>query len=564
MYSLVCLLMIFSNLTSAAELKPTRYIGWIDLEEKNQRLAAVADVFVESSENYKEFPRIVASIRISLGGYNTHEYLTEKFHDLKYDYDTGNLTFLEEENSLALFTKLQSKGGRTLIAGSAIFRTSGLKGTVQLLEESDEPGDDLVASSAISAPRPFSESESLPFVDLFEGQYEGSCNGKRAAFQIQTVRKNNANSAASTGLEKAYEIGARLIFQESTICGPLEENQWCNRQNYHSGTYDFSTGKISFQSKQGAEFCLKNGTKLNCTFSIIDSSVPCTFEKKSMESKLRFFPRMFHLNPSKEQREPLPEPAPPENSNLSKALSGSYQGYLHNELNDTYLPVQFDINAYSSTDNPHNPNQMSIATTASFFLGGAFNGNAIVQQLSSRSFYLRPGFLLSGPSSDFIFQINTWRTGFISGVWHSKAFGKVGSFQLIKGVPAELPKAAKTVSNFDGEFIGSTKNTKQKIRFLFPRENASSSGNVLPLTGSYQSVVGNSPIRSIEGGTFDLITQRIGWWIKQDDSFAFGVGSFQTSDQLDVFWPSLPIFGTIVPSFEARTFLRKSELNHAQ
>lgn len=534
-----------------AELKHGRYIGWIELEEKKERLAVVAEFYLESPEDFTQFPRLNAAFRVSLGGYNTHEYLTETFHDLKYDFNHGGLTFDEAGNDLLMTTEVGSQGGRAKIMGDVFVRSSAVNGKIELLQESDEPGDDLFEAVLPTAAQ-------LPFASLLEGQYEGVCNGKNAAFQIQTVRGLESESNnQSPGLERHYGINGRLVYKNDTLCGELPKGMWCSRQHFKNGSFNFFTGLLTFESKQGSEECTLRGSELTCRLRVFTDTVECRLKKPKVTQPARFSPRGFFLRPSKEQSQALPEPEPPRNQSLTQALKGRFHGYLHNESNNTYVPLRLDVIPFSSTENPHNPNQMNVSATASFFLGRDFSGPFTTQRFDPRSFYLRPGFMLSGPDSDSFLNVTTWKTGFISGTWISKAYGRVGTFQLVKGEAAPLPANAKAVRSFAGEFKGFFGSLEQWIRFLFPTQPNRAKEQVIPFTGSYQSIVGNTPVRLIEGGAFDPFTGRLGWFISNDDAVTFGSGLIDENGNAQLFWPPQPIVGTVTRSFDYVKFQRR-------
>lgn len=532
-----------------AELKHGRYIGWIELEEKKERLAVVADIFLESPEDFTKFPRLNASFRVSLGGYNTHEYFTENFHDLKYDFDFGNLTFDEEGNDLLMTTLVSSAGGRAKITGDVFVRSSALHGKLELLEESDEPGDDFVGASL--------PSSSLPFSSLLEGQYEGACNGKPAAFQVQTVRGLDNAGEKSNGLERHYGINGRLVFRDDPLCGKLGPGLWCSRQHFKNGSFNFYSGRLNFDSKQGAESCELKGSELSCRLRVFTETIECRLKKPAASSPARFASRRFHLSPSSDQMRALPEPEPPRNQGLATALRGRFHGYLHNESNDTYMPVRLDVIPFSSTENPHNPNQMMISATVSFFLGRDFSGPFVTQRFDHRSFYLRPGFMLSGPTADSSLNVTGWRSGYLQGTWISRAFGKVGTFQLVKGEAAALPASARAVRSFAGEFEGRYLNLDQWIRFQFPSQPNGLREQTIPFSGSWQSIVGNTPVRLIEGGSFDPFTGRLGWFQTKDEAVSFGSGRIDENGDALLFVPPFPIVGTVTRSFEHQKFQRK-------
>lgn len=556
----LCLALTISTLAMAqfpnsrGELKPGRYIGWITLDGRNERIAAVADFFLESPEDLRNFPRLVANLRLSLGGYNSHEYITETFKDLKYDFDNGNLTFNESERDLLMTTKIYQQGGRAKVVGQVFVRSSATTGSVELLEESDEPGDDENIT-------PLSPSENGPFIPLLDGQYEGDCNGNGAAFQVQTVRGLQADEVASrgSGLERHYGITARLAFKNDSFCGDLPSDRWCTKLHFKKGSYNFYLGKLNLQGEQSSEECRIKSGEITCRIRTFREVLACKFTKKQdVAESPRFFTRRFSVFPTEEQNQDLPPPAPPLNEALSTALRGSFFGYVHNETNDVYFPVRLDIFPYSSTDNPHNPNQMMISSTASIYLGGASSESIVTQRYEPCSFYIRPGFTLSGPDADSFISINEWKMGYIRGVWQSHEFGKVGTVQLVKGALPTLPKEAKVLPSFAGEFKRTLHRSQisQWIRFIFPAQPNDLNDHLIRFSGSYQAAVGTTPIRDIERGTFDPYTGRIGWLILKDDASTFGSGYIDT-EAARLFFPPSPIFGVVANSYIYERFERE-------
>lgn len=537
------------------ELKPGRYIGSIKLDGRNEKIAVVAEFFLESPEDLRNFPRLVASFRLGLGGYSSHEYLTETFKDLKYDFDNGNLTFNEPDRDLLMTTKIYQEGGRAKILGQVFVRSSAATGAVELLEESDEPGDD-----EPPAPPTRPGDGATPFIPLLDGQYEGDCNGKRAALQIQTVRGLQANEAESTsaGLERHYGITARLAFKNDGLCGELPSDRWCTRHQFKSGSYNFYLGKLNLTGEQSSEECRVKSGEITCRIRTFRESLACKLSKRqNAAEEARFFTRRYNLFPTDEQNGELPPPAPPLNEALSAALKGAFFGYVHNERNDVYFPVRLDVFPYSSTDNPHNPNQMMVSTTASVYLGGTGLESAVTQRYEPRSFYLRPGFTLSGPDADSYISIVEWKKGYVRGVWHSHAFGRVGTVQLVKGAPPNLPREAKLLPSFAGEFTRTIPRNRisQWIRFIFPAQPNDLKDQLIRFSGSYQAAVGTTPIRDIERGTFDPYTGRIGWLIAKDDMSTAGSGYIDPGAAF-LFFPPSPTFGVVTNSYVYERFER--------
>ena len=552
---------------AGGELKHGRYIGWIKLDDRNERIAAVVEFYLESPEDLTKFPRLNASLRLSLGGYNTHEYLTETFEDLKYDFDNGVLTFDEPKNDLILTTEVLKEGGSTKIVGQVFVRSSSVSGSVELIQESDEPGDDSEMVAHGSSSR-LATRESSPFIPMLDGQYEGECDGRSAAFQVQTVRglrTGRQEESEGNGLERYFGVTARLAFKKDVLCGDLAPGQWCTRFSFSGGYYNFYLGKLVFQGARTTEECdLKQGN-LTCRIRVFDKTMSCQLKKKGMTVKpATFFPRRFHVVPTENQRQELPAPQPPRNEKLSSALRGKFLGYLHNETNDTYMVIRLNVVPYSSTDNPHNPNQMMISSIGSAHLGGSVAGPYMTQRYEARSFYVRPGFTLSGPNTDSFISITEWKQGYIRGEWHSHAFGRVGTVQLVKGELPTISADASVVQSFSGEFEGtvSPKNSSRLprwLRFVFPSQPNDLKEHMIQFSGSYQSIVGNTPVRDIERGAFDPYTGRFGWRISMADSTTFSSGTVNRFGDILMYWPPAPMSGVLTNDYAFEQFMRKKK-----
>ena len=552
--SLICIY----EFSFAGELKQGKYTGWIQLEGSLNKIALTADFFQESSEDFTKFPKLKAIVKMNFGGFGSHEYMTEVYKDLKYDFDNSVLTWDETENDLMMSTTVQSIGGKATITGSVFVRSSALTGSLFLKEVSDEPDDDEPSPKVTEVP-----SES--FFPKLDGQYEGVCDQKPAVFQVQTVRglksdKNNETEINNRGLDRYYGITGRIGFKNDQLCGDVG-SAWCSRFHFSSGSYNLFLGKISLLGGYSSEECISTGNTWECSIRTSNKTVRCQFKKQTEKSKSAFFfPRKFQLQPNQDQLKELPPPSPPTNRDLSNSLKGRFQGFIHNETNDTYLPLRIDVIPFSTTENPHNPNQIMISTTASIFLGSTHSGSFFIQRFEPRSFYLRPGFVLAGPNTDSFFVINDWKQGFIRGDWYSKAFGKVGTVQLVKGSQVMFESGHSAVANFAGEYertlsltIPGTKeksSIKQWLRFIFPTQPTDIKEHVIKFTGTYQSIVGNTAIREIDKGTFDPYSGHIGWML----SSTFSSGTIKKDGSLQMFWPSLPLVGVMFQSYEEGQF----------
>ena len=534
---------------TAAELKPGRYTGWLHLPGQKKKFATVADFYIESPENFKEFPKMIGVFKISLGGYNSTEYTTQTFKNIRPDYDNGGMTFDEHQNDLLMTATVVRQGSRSLLKAQVTVRSTGQRGNLELLEESDEPGDEV---------EPNDNSGTLGFQPTLDGEHVGQCNNKSAVLQIHTVRGLglDVSTILTSGLHKNYGITARIGYRPDSLCGPMDTAEWCMRNHYQHVEYNYFTGQLILKGQAGNDTCVAHDTNITCKIRNFSQTDECRFSIKNRSlEQTGFFRRKFNLNASSEEMKVLPSTAPPRNLDLTQALAGDFSGYIHNETTDEYLPVMLSVTPFSSTDNPHNPNQMMVSTSLLMFLDGQLKSPFVVQRFDSRSFYLRPGFVLSQEDSDGFLQVQDWRTGFIRGVWHSHSFGRVGTIQLKKGEFTQLPMNAKILKSPFHEFQkrDSGGNT-QWIRFLAPDLSQKLGDSALDFLGSYQLIQGNTPVREIKTVKFDLYTGALGWRLSRNEVNTLGTARLNTQGNLEVFWPPIPLQGVIGRSYKYLEF----------
>jgi hypothetical protein len=546
--------------TAGGELKQGRYIGYVKLDDRQEKLALVADFYLESPEDFREFPRLNAMFKFSLGGYNTHEYFTEIFEDIKYDFDNGVLALDEGSNDFLMTAEVHTEEPDTFIMGQVFIRSSATSGTLYLRYQ--QPG---TTGTIPDSGNP----DTSPFIPTLDGEYTGRCGAEAAMVQIQTSRglAFDADSDRKIGFDKNYRIVARFGRKSEDVCGHQENSRtpWCTQHNFESATVNLFAGKILLQSERRSEECRFKQGKLSCTIFIRDGVRNCEFSKRHMSSKpATYFLREFNVLPTPEQRRELPPAAPPGNTDLTAALRGNFTGYLHNEATNTYQIVRLNVMPYSSTNNPHNPNQMMVNTTGVSYLGKTAGENFNTHRYSPRSFYIRPGFTLNGISADSFINIVEWRRGLLRGVWYSHSFGRVGTVQLIKGneVPA-ISSRATLVPSFVGQFTGpdgggDSGSSSRWFNLIFPAQPGNLVDSLFHFTGSFQSIVDISPIEGITEGVYDPYSEKIAWLFARGGVTTLISGQVSSDRNIKLFWPPAPdVFGTLTSTYTLGDF-RKS------
>jgi hypothetical protein len=494
---------------------------------------------------------------MTLGGFNTHEYVTEIFENVRYDFDNGVLTLDDPKNDLVITSELKEQRGQVHIIGDVFIRSAAIFGKIDLLYESDEPDEGRA---------PISREENS-FIPSLDGQYEGFCGGERSVLQLQTVRGLKTvwqGEGEASSLSRYYGISARVGVQSSTMCGNLPVGLWCSLFNYGGGSYNAYQGKLLLKGPSATDECGVRRDKIKCEIRRTGWNKTCEFKKvKSKIKEVKFFSRGFNTDPTAEQSKELPAANPPKNIELSNAVRGTFAGYLHNETNNTYQVLRLNVMPFNFSDNPHNPNQMMITSSLSLHLGKDASGPYITQRFEPRSFYIRPGFTLNGPNTDSFINISEWKNGFIRGTLYSHAFGKVGTVQLIKGVPSAPPAGVEMLRNFVGDYegpIGSdgVSANMRWFRFLFPAQPNDLTDNLIRFSGSYSPLVDVMAVRNIDRGTFDPYTGVFGWIIEKEGSATFSNGQIDKANNVAMYWPPAPdIFGAFMTDYAPETFKRK-------
>ncbi len=538
----------------SAKLQQGRYTGYIKIEDQTQKFALQADFFLESPEDLTLFPRLNTILKISLGGYNTTEYVTQVFKNVRYDFDNNVLTLDEPSNDLVISAQVHSMNGRTHIEGNVWVRSAAKNGKLILESESDEPGEFTRLS--------ITNEDDVPFTPILSGQYRGQCEGNKAVFQIQTTRGLRNQDSRDGKFLFDYEIVAYLGYWRKNA-QPSDKRPWSVYSSYAGGIYNFFIGKLLFlgPSTTGIECNLVNG-KLKCNYQSRDGKVPCEFElEKKTIQQAKKYPRLFHLNPTNDQLKELPAPSPPKNAELTKVLGGHFVGYLHHEAYDRYQPVAIHVVPSSSTDNPHNPNNIFVSTTSVLYFGKAPSDLFISQRYEPRSFYLRPGFTLSAPGTDSFIVIEDWKSGFIRGSWYSNGFGRVGTIELIKEATLILPASAKIVQPWQGEFRGVASIVGEKIyrwfSVIFPNQPAEKIDSTVLYVGSYMNGTTIGMIKPMERGRYDPYTGALGWLFSENNGIGMVSGLVEDDGTLSMYWPPSPnMFSATMSDYKLENFKR--------
>ncbi len=554
------------NLTGN-QLPHGRYVGYMKIDGRDERLALQADFFLESPEDQTRFPQLEAIVKIGLGGYHTPEYISYVYKNIRTDFDRGTLIFDEPASDLVFNGKVESGEGYARIEGKIWMRSSAIGGKLVLDLVSDEPGDE-------PERRPDPDLK-LPLAPLLDGQYEGKCDKQTAVFQVQTARALRTQEVGEGAKPMFdYEVVARLGYRNkpSAVAGA---QPWSAQGSFAGGSYDPFRGKFVFLGPSSTTIeCVRSGGRLACTYRIPQTRVRCQFERLDNEiHKPATFPRRFHVTASDEQLKPLPLPGSVKDEALAELLDGHYHGFLHHESSDRYQSAALRVMASVSTENPHNPNKVFVSTTSVLHFGAPTEGHFVSHRYEPRSFYIRPGFALNAPGTDSFIMITDWSSGFIRGVWYSQAYGRVGTIEFVKGTVPTLASEARVMRSWRGDFAGSvvlghidpTKPGQKLERWfsvVMPNQPAERLSSTVSFVGSFQSLVGLTKIEAIERGAFDPYTGTIAWSFKFSEGLTIVSGNLSADGSLSMHWPPNPnVFPAQMSDYKSGVFRRNSDFN---
>ncbi len=549
------------------EIKKGKWIGYLKPDDSRDAIALTLDVYLVKPDDIDESPRLTLLFKLGLGGYLSSEYETESFEALEYDWEQGLLVLDNPRNEMVINAFVYSSP-RTQMEGKVYLRSAATTATLFLEWQTDEPEED--------GP-PTSPREKLALAPSLTGQYEGMCGTEKAVLQLETAKGLTLELPfPTTGLHHYKITGVMGV--ENGLCprvNPPNLPQWCVDHAFSSGSYDFFQRKLYLSGMLETDECTREGEDLTCRMRLLPKGgektdlveETCKFHKvRHTIANFTASLRRFHVAATAEQRKELPPPVLPLSKDLVAAANGTFFGFLHNEYLDRYQPLRLIVNTTTSTEFQHNPNNVFVSVSAVLNFGSDLSGDFSPQQFDKRSLYLVPGYTLNSEESDTFLQVTEWKKGFISGEWYSRAFGRVGTFEVVKGngLPVIAPEA-RFVDSIAGHFRGPgekdpTLKDYWDLRLVVPKQPRSPLRSYVVFQGNTQLFAGGVswPIRKILGGAYDFYTGAIAFMT--DDNGApeskLVNGIVDGPSKMRLFWPNERSWAVGVFDYELGTHLR--------
>jgi len=101
-----------------------------------QKIPTVIDFYIVQPEDIREFPTLNANVRMSFGGYNTREYISEVTEDIHYNYDNGGMSIDSPNNDLVITAAVHHMQ-KLYILGDVWIQSAGVAGKLKVEFETD-------------------------------------------------------------------------------------------------------------------------------------------------------------------------------------------------------------------------------------------------------------------------------------------------------------------------------------------------------------------------------------------------------------------------------------------
>ncbi len=546
---LAALLLICTNTAGAAQLNYGKYFGTIQMDGQTESIAVSLDANVVQLNDPATYPALDVIVRANLGGYLSPEYIGFHYYDPTFNFEKGILQLTNPQENLTATLQITNNDKETILEGQVNDRLTNAKGKMRVV-------------MTLFGGKP--EMPKEPLVPLLAGEYVGSCGPDLARLQIETGR-GIGPSVPGNALSE-YSITGRLGYKNGPLCNPArtEGYEYCSLYPYSTGAYSPFAQRLKMQGPLGTIDCTKSKDELKCEVTGNSKKGSCVLKKKSTAATAPVvYPATFTIDVPSGLKEPLPDPLPPGNEALLSSLNGTFYGLLHYENRDLYHWMEMGIVATTSTENQHNENQIDIEPTILLRLGAGIDSSpALSLSFSQRVFWLSPGFALKSESSDYSAVIEEWKMGYVSGVMYSRSYGRIGTFEMIKGSRPKIPSSLVLMPDLTGDYQGPKdaphpmKKDVWSISIEIPNQNPAPDQTGVPLLGHY---VGPGVVSNFDASSFDLNTGALSFLIKKSAGDRIVRGEVNLNKNLKLFWPVGPTLGAPMFPYGAYSYAPKSK-----
>lgn len=452
-----------------------RLVGTFQNERIKKEQLAILDFIV--SRDLENELELSAILTLHFGGFDTGDYVSHFFENVRYVLKTNQLVFADSGEPLRLLSTefSASKGIKADVYAPGL----GKVGTLSL-------GKDGKA-------RP-----KLPIVPKVFGHYEGTCEGPYTHRAIQLYPYRESSGDAGLGNPFAsYKLKGHLLTEFSWSPPTLRTHRIIE-----AGSYDFFTGEMELDRKPDPPIKCKVTDAIQCG--------SCTFILPATHAK-EFAPRQA-------------VPAFVDDGKRQLLKGGFYRGYVHHEYLDQYQRVELDLRV-----TPTDKSTLLFATGTMLFGEGGDETIPFLFEETSYPSPLAPVVVLKSArrGTDPVIQLWSPGDGKLRGVWFSRQFGRVGTVELSNSAMPVLSDGAKVFKKISGKY--KSKNISDWRVEIDVRKAATFPSPFYP-NGFRGWFYKKAPIPPPEylrfpiiGGAFDFFTGRIAFEV---DFSNFGKGAW--------------------------------------
>lgn len=512
------LILCFSLPVQSTEfvLKPGRYAGFVYLKHTGFKIPATLDTLFIPRGN-DQAPKLAAFLKLSFGGFRSHEYLTHTFFIKDYDWSSHEMVLDAVATGLTHDITLDAEintNGTEIHGLLTSIRGDVRDAEARLLYLS--PGN---LNEGPKEGTQFENEEvaklypNIPIYPALTGSYENNTCGSTHRIQME-LTKGSGISARSPISFDGYTLSGRVI---GGIPGSEFKNDILTTlSSPNKVQYDFYNARIAFSSADlGA--CVRTANSIDCgqcSFTALPEKIPGSKNATDCGTSILPLPK-----PQEASKTGQTQP-----DTLSSKLKGKrYTGSIHFEERNTQHPFTIDINVAGKPQaGDLTVGARTIVLTPKIYIELSSDPSKSERfiPINLDPVDLNHGTypLVATSSVGDMLQITQWTENEVLGVFYSGVFGRVGTFRVFRDglVPLDLNLELPVSGTYLGKPESLVKNDWGQSQINF-RWMVAPPGSGLPyfLGGSY-TLLWNVPLAldfknvlsgaEIESSRFDPFT----------------------------------------------------------
>lgn len=428
---------------------------------------------------------ITAVLKLQFGMRSMGEYVSYVFDSVKYNVLSQTLSFDQPDEGLTIVV--------------AKFKDGHIEGNVRAPFLADD-------SATLILDQKEKVETKYPLLRELTGTYVG----KDRILQLQAFRSPQERQDFGSSPFAENEIRGHLGRVNSNLGGLILDSV------FTEGSYDFFNGRMILFGNMESINCAVDSDTLVCEEEIYKRLDETNRSEEAVSSPFW----------EKELREDMAHA-----SSAPADLSGQYWGYVHHESLNQYQIAGLNIVALPST----NDENFQLSAIASLHFGEKKGVEVIPYKYAPKNYpIMSPKLVFSRPENDAIVQIHSWAHGVLRGIWLSRCFGRVGTFELRKDKMPEIPEGAAVMPSLSG--VRNSDSWQIQLKVAPKATTAHSANPFSPLTfGGYfwdtDRVV--IPKSLLQGGSYDFFTGRLFLPVTVDTESLFLIGQHRSEGSLE-------------------------------